>query len=476
MKSGTASLGSAFVNVPSRHFYDLVVVGSQLAGLASAALIARKGYKVLAVEATLPYELQGSPFSYEPILLPHPRYSSLLSAFLEEMQLTSDFHRTAIPLSMQWIAPQQRLDFPPSLEYPSYEWRKLLGDENPSWLQSLLEFQNQSQAFLKTQPHLPPQGMLETWSLRRQTRLLESSPPLDWPPSGAWPSLQLLASLSLGVQPSPYALQHFGGWMLQGAYGFLQGRQGFGEWLLRRMQQLGVDVVCPSQLTQLAFDNKGCSLMLRGDSTVYRVRTALCAAELELFTRFLEDPKILKTPSSLPPPPQRLSLHWLLPQEALPYALKELVLLPSFSLQNIPASPPERGSHEPLRMLTASSWLFPQKEEALEPQLKAQLKYMAQCLDELLPFARQHLRLASSPQLDAPPEYLHEARLPLMPLYPEIDGGLGLCGELVESKRKSLIIANRQLLPGLGVEGELLLAFKTSKTIEQQLLRKAPRH
>ncbi|MCL2259425.1 MAG: hypothetical protein FWC18_06340, partial [Cystobacterineae bacterium] len=317
MKTSSANFNSSFVQSPSRHFYDLVVVGSHLAGLASAALIARKGYKVLAVEATLPYELQGHPFSYEPILLPHPRYSSLLSAFLEEMQLTSDFQRTAIPLSTQWIAPKQRVDFPASLEDNTLEWQKLLGNESQSWLNTFLEFQTQSQAFLKTQPNLPPQGILEGWSLRRQARLFEATPQ-NWPSSGAWPSLQLMASLSLGTQPSPYALQHFGGLVLQGSYGFYQGRQGFGEWLLRRMQQLGVDVVFPSQLTQLAFDNKGCSLMLRGDSTVYRVRTALCATELELFSRFLETPNVLKAPPPPPtsPSPQRLSLHWLLPQEA----------------------------------------------------------------------------------------------------------------------------------------------------------------
>jgi hypothetical protein len=407
--------------------------------------------------------------------LPHPRHSTLLSAFLDEMQLTTDFQRTAIPLSMQWIAPKQRIDFPPSVEDNEQEWQKLFGKEGLSQLKTLLEFQTQSQAFLKALPNLPPQGLLEGWSLRRQARLFES-PPQPWPQMGAWPSLQLLASLSLGTQASPHALQHFGGLALLGSYGFYQGRQGFTEWLLRRMQQLGVDVIPPAQLTQLSFDNKGCSLQLRGDSTVYRVRTALCAMEIELFARFLDDPKILKYPPVPPSSSQRVSLHWLLPQEALPYALKEQVLLPSLWLQNIPASPPERGAPEPLRILTASSWLTLQEGAAFKPQLEAQLERMGLCLEHLLPFARQHLRLASSPQVDAPQEHMHEARLPLMPNNPEADAGLGFCGELVESKRKALLIANRQQLPGLGVEGELLLAFKTSKALEQQLLKKPPRH
>ncbi|MCL2012048.1 MAG: hypothetical protein FWG75_04590 [Cystobacterineae bacterium] len=471
-------MGSGFVSTPSRHFYDLVVIGSHLAGLASAALVARKGYKVLAVETTPPYEHQGQHFPYEAILLPNPRHSALLSTFLEEMQLTTDFQRTAIPLATQWVVPKQRLDFPPALEEHENEWQKLFGKENQTQLKNLLEFQTQSQAFLKTLPNLPPQGLLEGWSLRRQARLFES-PPLHWLPTAAWPSLQLMASLSLGIEPSPYALQHFAGGVLLGFYGFHQGRQGFGEWLLKRMQQLGVDVVFPSQLTQLAFDNKGCSLQLRGDSTVYRVRTALCAADIEAFARCLENPKVLKYASAPPPShpsPQRISLHWLLPQEALPYALKEQVLLPSLWLQNIPAAPLERGMPEPLRILTASSWFHPKEEKTFKAQLEAQLKSMAQCLEELLPFARQHVRLASSPQLNAPHERLYEAKLPLMPNNAEVDGGLGFCGELMESKCKPLHIANRQQLPGLGLEGELLLAFKTSKAIEQQLLKKPPRH
>jgi phytoene dehydrogenase-like protein len=471
MKGSTAH-NSSFISAPSRHFYDLVVIGSHLAGLASAALVARKGYKVLVLETTLPYEHQSHPFAYEPILLPNPRHSALLSAFLNEMQLTTVFQRTAIPLSTQWIAPRQRIDFPASVEDNAREWQKLFGEESLPQLKAFLEFQTQSQAFLKALPNLPPQGMLEGWSLRRQARLFESSPQ-DWPQTGAWPSLQLMASLGLGTQASPHALQHFGGLALLGSYGFYQGRQGFGEWLIRRMQQLGADVVYPSQLTQLAFDNKGCSLQLRGDSTVYRVRTALCAMEVESFARFLEDSATLKYPSSSPSSSCRVHLHWLLPQEALPYALKEQALLPSLWLQNIPAAPPERGALEPLRILTASSWL---EGEVSKPRLEAQLARMTQSLETLLPFARQHLRIASSPQLDAPRERIHEARLPLMLNNPEVDGGMGFCGELIESKRKSLLIANRQQLPGLGVEGELLLAFKTSKAIEQQLLKKPPRH
>jgi len=470
MKGNSAhNLSPVFMNAPSRHFYDLVVIGSHLAGLACAALVARKGYKVLSLETTPPYECQGHHLAYEPILLPNPRHSTLLANFLEEMQLTSDFQRTAIPLSMQWVAPKQRLDFPASTEDNAAEWQKLLGEKNLPQLKTLAEFQNQSQNFLKTLPNLPPQGLLEGWSLRRQTRLFES-PPQNWPQTNAWPSLQLMANLSLGTQASPYALHHFTGLALLGFYGFYQGRQGFTEWVLRRMEQLGVDVVFPSQLTQLSFDNKGCSLQLRGDSTVYRVRTALCAMDAQRFSRFLDNPQILKLPPPPPPSPQRLSLHWLLPQEALPYALKEQILLPSFCLQNIPTAPPERGAKEPLRVLTASSWL------SETSQLEAQLQHMTQCLDELLPFARQHLHLSSSPQVDAPQERLHETKLPCLPNNPEIDAGLGFCGELIESKRKSLLIANRQQLPGLGVEGELLLAFKTSKALEQQLLKKAPRH
>jgi len=474
MKGNTAH-SSHFITSPSRHLYDLVVIGSHLAGLASAALLARKGYKVLALETTLPYEHQGHSFAYEPICLPNPRHSVLLSTFLEEMKLTTDFQRTAIPLSMQWISPRQRLDFPPSLQDNEREWQKLFGEESLPQLKTFVEFQTQIQAFLKTLPNLPPQGLLEGWSLRRQTRLFDT-PPQKWPQTGAWPSLQLVAELGLGAQASPYALQHFGGLLLQGAYGFYQGRQGFCEWVLRRMQQLGVDVVYPSQLTQLAFDNKGCSLQLRGDSTVYRVRAAVCAMELESFARFLEDSKTLQPPASPPPSSWRVCLHWLLPQEALPYALKEQVLLPSLWLQNIPASPPERGASESLRTLTASSWLHLKESAAFKPQLEAQLERMTQCIEHLLPFARQHLRVASSPQLDAPAERLYETRLPPMPYNPEVDGGLGFCGELVESKRKFLVIANRQQLPGLGVEGELLMALKTSKTIEQHLLKKAPRH
>jgi len=476
MKGSAAhSLNSSFISTPSRHFYDLVVIGSHLAGLASAALVARKGYKVLALETTLPYEHQGHHFAYEPILLPNPRHSALLSAFLSEMQLTTDFQRTAIPLASQWVAPKQRLDFPASIEDGAPEWQKLLGEENLPQLKNFLEFQTQSQAFLKALPNLPPQGILEGWSLRRQARLFEA-PPQDWPHTGAWPALQQMANLSLGTQASPHALVHFGGLVLLGSYGFYQGRQGFGEWLLRRMQQLGVDVVYPSQLTQLAFDNKGCSLQLRGDSTVYRVRTALCATDIEFFSRFLENQKTLLSSSPPPPSSQRVHLHWILPPEALPYALKEQVLMPSLWIQNIPAAPLERGTPEPLRVVTASSWLHLKAGEAPKPQLEAQVERMTQCLDYLLPFARQHLRAASSPQLDAPQERLHEARLPLLHNNPEVDGGLGFCGELIDSKRKSLIIANRQQLPGLGVEGELLLAFKTSKAIEQQLLKKAPRH
>ena len=102
-------------NVPGRHSYDVAVVGGQLAGAIAAALLARRGMKVLYVEhdGTGPgYQHEGWLLPYAPCVFPAFKSVAALEETLEELGLNTEAHRTLkVPApALQLLLPDERVD------------------------------------------------------------------------------------------------------------------------------------------------------------------------------------------------------------------------------------------------------------------------------------------------------------------------------------------------------------------------------
>ena len=100
---------------PSRHVYDVVVIGGQLAGALSAALLAKHGYRVLLVE----HDVIGAGYEHDGFLLPFaPFVSPPLKAVPEaeeaytDLGITTQLSRSLRPHSpeLQLVLPDHRID------------------------------------------------------------------------------------------------------------------------------------------------------------------------------------------------------------------------------------------------------------------------------------------------------------------------------------------------------------------------------
>ncbi len=90
-----------------------------------------------------------------------------------------------------------------------------------------------------------------------------------------------------------------------------------------------------------------------------------------------------------------------------------------------------------------------------------------------MPFTRSHVTLESTPWIDAAHVVAGRAEVaPLFQLAPE--SWLGAVGLTTSSPWKRVLLAGRQVLPGLGFEGEVLAAQRAVKLVETSLKKNDP--
>src|SRR5271165_5127903 len=106
-----------FAAAPSSRVYDAIVLGPALGGAFAAALLARRGLRVLWAEQGGPpaaYPHQGFLWPTHALPLPLPRAVPLLEDALTELGLTTRVSRALRPLvpALQLVLPRHRLDLP----------------------------------------------------------------------------------------------------------------------------------------------------------------------------------------------------------------------------------------------------------------------------------------------------------------------------------------------------------------------------
>ena len=101
---------------PSRHVYDVLVLGAELGGALAAAVLAKRGLRVLWAEhAQLQpgYEHEGFLFATPPFFVPPFRNWPAVENLFTELGLTTGFQRQLKPAGpMQVILPRHRLELP----------------------------------------------------------------------------------------------------------------------------------------------------------------------------------------------------------------------------------------------------------------------------------------------------------------------------------------------------------------------------
>ena len=472
---------------PGRHVYDVIVMGGQLGGALTAALLARRGIKVLLV----PHDGLGSPYIHQGFLLPLAPFVmppvKAVDAFeeaLAELGLTVPVHRALGRPALQLLTPGNWFELRSEPKERAVELKRALGargaDFEASW-QGAVAAADASNAFFKAKIDIPPEGVLGRWRLNRQLPRftgMEVGTPL---PEGS--TLRSLLPFAAPVaQPGPLTTARALGRLLAWPSVYPGGREGLYQLFAERARELGADVMGPSDVVeQLAFRGSSASSVRLGGSLVsYRAEQFVVAMDLEALAPLVPESRqaTIKRLSAQVPVKKRLfTVNTVLPEAALPPGLGTLALIdvgPGVLLQVTPARGPAVDAEKTgLKVLTATMETSQPLKPGDEAAIRAQTERVWKILEEVLPFSRRRARLESTPWLHAPaiidgrgePSALFE--LPA-------DSWFGVTGIHPQSPLRRLLFASRQVLPGLGLEGEVLAAMRVTDRIDRVLKRNDP--
>ena len=451
-------------------FFDAVVLGDELAGAVAAALLARRGYRVLVLaRAPQPEDTIGAhAFPRAPLSiagLESPVWKRLTS----ELNLVQSLRRRVSANHPAWqlLLPDHRIDV--GEELPRELMRELPDEVSrfDAWTAAAARVGTILDRVLASQVMLPPDGF---WDRRDLKRVSVQMPPdehelLDLLPPGR--PLRLFASLPARFASdldTPGAVSHarLGELYRQGTWSVQGGREGMRALLYERVRAAAGEVrhdlrvrglvVRRGRVVGVAVGDKdqtiGCELVVAAEPA---------ARVVELLPE--EAPRRLREAAAVRPASHRYRLHMIAPVSALPDPLGRI----AFAVRD-PALPLEGANALSIHVTEAHGRDAVITVEALARDITAEglLALRVEVrreVDRLLPFLGRHLVAAWSPHESAGAEGLGTAAPP--PVAPDAvwalpaAPALGVCGVHYATGMKGLYLASRQVLPGLGVEGEL---------------------
>jgi len=472
----------------TQRVYDVCVLGGGVGGAAAGALLSRRGFRVLLVDeggasATVPGG--GWLFPVRPALLPAYRLLPAADALLTDLGLATDAARSIEPLDppLQVMLPRQRLVLATT---PEALRRELLREwpadaaRIEEALTRLAAAAELGGALLKEAPPLPPAGLLERWSLARALgraaretgiarALLAGPSPLEG--AGDTPLAAALTALArllghLDAPPSPFALGRLAGVALQGLHRPVAGGHGIEEGLRRRITEVRGEVLGsaaePARIESVGVERGRLStIRVAGYSDTWLARAFVVAAPLsrlgELVPAEGRGRRAVRALAAARPGHRIAASHLLLRAPARPPGLGDaaLVLDAGGAAEGVVLVELSGARREPRRgaapenapdHFTASAFtlLAPGGDEGAA---RARLR---SALDAALPFHERHLVHRAEPG-PAPHGLAFEGIAPL-----------GVGGQPVRSPWPNAFLANGEVLPGLGLEGELFAGLQAA--------------
>jgi hypothetical protein len=483
------------------NFYDVIVIGSELGGLAAAALVARRGYRVLILGEAAhpqsyhlgPFTLPRSPFAFVGLESPAMR------KVLGELGLSQILRRKLTPLQphYQVVLPDQRLDV---CEDPDLNSREL-EREFPRDQAAITAYAARVAAInatldgvLDQDVTLPPDSF---WERRDVAKVDAQLPPADedllaaLPPGYPYRAVAaapawLAADLDVGslgsVGIARLAEIHRGGvWRLEG------GRDVLRQLLVERIQTHSGEVrerATPEEIMVKRGRVAGVRLLERSEEL--GCDHVIAALPVERLLPLMPDgrpPKVLaKAGQAITPAGYRYTLNLVLSVAGLPEALGGAVCAiadPSLPLRGDNALGIFVGDPDPEGRVVVSVQALAPPEAEHDPAVLFQLRLALRArLDDVLPFHVEHLLAVDSPHDDAPPEgqvttAVVRAPAPMDAVWASTLPrclGVGAAGH--DASVKHLDLCGRQNLPGLGFEGELASAWGCARLISAGETRK----
>jgi len=468
---------------PVKRAYDVCVLGSQLAGVAAGALLARRGYRVLHVDPDgrgAGYDEGGYRLPWGPSLLPAPRQFPAAESLLAELGLANDLGRLepARP-TLQLILPRHRVDLPATRTERVAELRREWPADAAGAEAALVAVRaafDAEQPFLSSFPPIPARGLVDRWRLRRARSLsgrtgLPLSELGDHPLAAAlraaWPFLTFLDGA-----PTPLGLSRTLGAAIHGTLRLAGGEAALAALLRRRISESRGELLGgegePAQVSALELEGRSVSfLRVKGGESRFAARAFLFAGDPGTLAPLLGGSgRIGDWLAPAAPAGALVARNWVLHADALPPPLGDVSLAlgadgEAVLLQSLPAVRGAAKGHEvsPGERVLSAAIASPGGPDG-DP---ASMDRLRRIVDQHLPFLDRATILESEPGRRPGGRAFH----PLLSCAPERVLGVGAVP--TRSPVRNLFLAGRDVVPGLGTEGQFHSAWQAALAIERHL-------
>lgn len=503
----------------TQRLYDVCIVGSQLGGVVAGALLARRGFRVLHIAHDDPgfsYLDHGYILPFGPAVVPSPRQLPSAEAVLAELGLATDVSRALAPSDpdLQLLLPRHRVDVsrdPATLRVElRREWPRDAESLEAAFgvLFTLFDFAG---FFLRAGPPLPPEGFVERRAVRKAIKVAQSVPgaplrPVDEArPFEGFEDHELVRSLATAHRfltymdgpPSPLSMVRLLGGALRGTNRLPGGLGTLREMVRRRIAESRGELRGgpgePALATALDLEGSRVAAVRLADSPDAHVARAFVAATdadrlLPLLPQGARDGKAGAVLRRVAPRRQLLTVNLVVKQAALPPALGENVVAlreaaggdaidNAVFLQVLPARRDARkgagDKGQPVeippdeRVVCASAYV-PAGDD--REKLREAASSIREAIADAIPFFERHLVAESAPLIAAGDR---GALAPIHPLY-ATDGTdpLGVAALAPHGPFKNLFFAGREVVPGLGIEGEFYAGIQAAGHVAALLGRK----
>ena len=377
----------------------------------------------------------------------------------------------------------------------------------------------QAEPFLKGEPRFPATGFFDRWKEKRRAKAdsglqqaLAAPPPEGHPLAAVARGLTGFLSYRDGAPLQGLAVSRALALWLRGPQRITGGREALRALMHKRIRELGSEVLGsdrPAIVEELQINGSRVSgVKLVGDEGVHVGRAVISATDAGALRR-LVPPQARKKHLAEQLDAVRLkrfllSVNIVLPADQLPAGLAPLGVLapadeelglivyevsnairhdgsakkarPETSEAKVTARPVSGGANQTAptsdqRVVCAAALVPAQARDLGDEHLEGLATRVREAVLGVLPFAKPSL--VSVPQLAKGAQ--RGSRLQPHPLF-EIDEPpfLGVTGLSLDTPMKNLFLASREVLPGLGLEGELLAGLRVADKVQALLKKKDP--
>lgn len=491
----------------SSSYYDVIVLGTELSALTCAALVAKRGFRVLVLGqqtdladyALGPYRLPRQPFAFTAAQTP------LARRILSELGLSQNFRRRAHALepAFQLALPGHRFEIGAS----EADLEREVEREFPEVRRAIVDFFHRIHERALSTDRLferdltwPPDSLLERRELGRLAARLnvasESSAEKllgEFPESHAFRlAVRALVSFSAhsdAETTTELQLTRLLDGLTRGPQLFDGGLAGLRDLLAEKIRAHSGELRLGERASQITIKRTAVSgVRLFGSDEELGCTAVIAGIDVALVQRLLADRSPFEEMFERLGEPQprfyRYTLNALVDAAGIPQGMRRDVFfirdtdqpLHSENLLHV-----ERSDIDARTGLLCIETLLPARAvEERHGYLDEARERLMSALSELVPFIGEHLRVLDSPhdgrkpwaredKVDVatdPQERRGPHTMAAVHAFP-VSTALSVCAMSVKTPLRGLLLCSQQVAPGLGVEGQLLAAASAAHVVRR---------